>query len=81
MWRSAPAKTHQIVPSVRARFGRDLQAALALGSEALAGSFSSLGRLDLSVLRRGVSHELIEQARCGERDLVDSAIEGLGVGL
>src|ERR1700677_60296 len=55
--------------------------ASSLSGEALAGSFSPLDRLDRSVVGRVVSHELVEQARRCKRDLVDSAIEGLGVGL
>jgi hypothetical protein len=52
-----------------------------LRREALLGPCTSLGRLELSILGRGSGHELIKQASGGERDLLDSTIEGLCVGL
>jgi len=52
-----------------------------LRGEPLASAFSSLGGLELSVLRRGVGHQLVEQAAGRERDLPHGALEGLGVGL
>src|SRR4029077_5955933 len=50
-----------------------------LRGEALHCARVTLGCLDLTVLRRGCAHEIVEQPSSSERDLADSAVKRGGV--